>query len=130
MKIRVLIADRKTSIRFGLEVLLGEQPELELVGVVEDGDGLLLEIENKYPDLVIIGWGLPGLSMNDLLTEMRHRSKKIRVIVLSEKAKFRSTAMGAGANAFMHEGDPPQKLLAILQEFQTEISYPSDIEIQ
>ena len=138
---KVLLADQKINIRYGLMVLLREQPELEILGDTDNTEDLLLQIRTGCPDLVLLGWGLPGLPTEDLLAQIRTLCPQIRVIALSEKAYLREKALAAGADAFMCKGDPPEKLLSLLQgirklvegegvsHYPTEIRYSSDIEI-
>lgn len=138
----VLLADQKPNICYGLAVLLGEQPDLEIMGDVDNSDDLLLEIRKKCPDLILLEWGLPGLLMTDLMAEIRIICPGIRVIALSEKENLRETAFSSGVDAFMRKGDPPEKLLILLRDIQisieqdnlssytSEIRYSSDIEIQ
>jgi DNA-binding NarL/FixJ family response regulator len=140
-QMKVLLADQKSNIRYGLMVLLGEQPDLKIMGDTDNADDLLHQIKKDCPDLLLLGWGLPGMSMNELFTKICHLCPQIHIIVLSERAYLRETILSAGADGFMCKGDPPEKLLALVQKAQTfkaqemstncsaEIRYPSDIEI-
>ena len=46
MKIRVLVADDHAIIREGLRVMLGNQPDMEVVGVAANGREAIQLVEN------------------------------------------------------------------------------------
>ena len=115
---KVLLADAKPNIRYGLSVLLTEQPGLEVVGETDDPEGLLPQIKSNHPDLVILSWDFSSLEMEGLLRDMRLICPKLLIIALSAKPSLRQAALQAGANAFICKGDPPEKLLASLKYFR------------
>ncbi len=62
---QILLADNQPKVRFGLRVLLERQPGLKVVGEAADAEELLAQMEAACPDLVLLGWGLPGLAKAD-----------------------------------------------------------------
>ena len=64
---RILIADTQPKVRFALQVLLQRQPDLKVVGEAIDAESLLEEIETACPDVVLLGWELPGMDMDCLV---------------------------------------------------------------
>jgi len=62
---QILLADNQPKVRFGLRVLLERQPGLKVVGEAADAEELLAQMEAACPDLVLLGWGLPGLAEAD-----------------------------------------------------------------
>ena len=60
MQMRILLADGQPKVRFGLRVLLERQPGLIVVGEATNAKDLLAQMETGCPDLVLLGWGLPG----------------------------------------------------------------------
>ncbi|NIV36854.1 MAG: response regulator, partial [Anaerolineae bacterium] len=63
---RILIADTQPKVRFALQVLLQRQPDLNVVGEANDAQNLLEEVESECPDVVLLGWELPGMEMDSL----------------------------------------------------------------
>ncbi len=59
MKIRVLIVDDEPLAREGLAVLLGADPEIEIVGQCADGAAALQTIRREHPDLVFLDVQMP-----------------------------------------------------------------------
>lgn len=108
---RILLADDQPQVRFALRVLLEQQPGLAVVGEVSDGSGLLEHVVMTLPDVVLLGWELPGLRATDSLARLRQVCPGILVVVLSGRIEARIDALSAGADAFVSKGDPPERLL-------------------
>jgi DNA-binding NarL/FixJ family response regulator len=111
---RILLADHESNVRYGLRVLLEERPDLEVVGEAADAEDLLAQIQVACPDLVLLSWGLPGLTGADLPPALRSACEGLYVIVLSGRPEARQAILDAGANAFISKVEPPERLLAAI----------------
>ena len=56
-KIRVLVANRPRLMRELVLATISEQPDIEVIGVVEDTASLVDEVEQSRPDFLIIAQG-------------------------------------------------------------------------
>lgn len=111
---RILLADDQPQVRFALRVLLERQPGLTVVGEAADAETLLSQAGAVCPDLVLLGWELPGPAMNGLLLALRETCPKVLVIALSGRLEAHQAALSAGADAFVSKSDPPERLLAAI----------------
>jgi DNA-binding NarL/FixJ family response regulator len=111
---RVLLADNQSKIRYALHALLEQRPGLEIVGEAVDAKGLLAQVEVACPDLVLLGWGLRGLTAVDLLTALRKTCPDVMVIALSGRPEARQAILDAGADGFVSKTDSPEQLLAAI----------------
>jgi DNA-binding NarL/FixJ family response regulator len=111
---RILLADHRHKVRFALRALLEQQPDLKVVGEAADAEELLALTEETCPDLVLVDWELPGLTANDHLSALRRVCPDVFLLALSGRVKAREAALGAGADAFVSKGDPPERLLAAI----------------
>ncbi len=114
---RILLADDQPRVRFALRVLLERQPGLEVVGAALDADDLLAQAEATCPDLVLLGWELPGLIAVGSLSALRRICPDLFVIALSGRPEARRAALVAGANTFVSKTDPPERLLAAIDNY-------------
>jgi DNA-binding NarL/FixJ family response regulator len=112
----VLLADRQPKVRFALRVLLERQPGVVVVGEAVNVEELITQTRSKRPDLVILDWDLPGLPKSDSLSLLRKICPSLSVIALSGHSEARRGALIAGADAFASKVDPPERLLATIQE--------------
>src|SRR5690348_1228271 len=53
-KIRLLVADDHAILRSGLRMLINGQPDMEVVGEAEDGEGALQKAAESQPDVAIL----------------------------------------------------------------------------
>jgi DNA-binding NarL/FixJ family response regulator len=113
----VLLADDQPRVRFALRVLLERQVGLEMVGEAVDAKGLLAQTEATHPDLVLLGWELPGLASVGWLSTLREIHPDLYVIALSGRPGARRAALDAGADAFISKTDPPERLLAAIDQW-------------
>jgi chemotaxis response regulator CheB len=58
--VRVLVANRPRLMRELVLAILFDQPDIEVVGQVEDEADILSAVEEKSPDYLIVGLGDPG----------------------------------------------------------------------
>lgn len=111
---RILLADDQATVRSALQLLLEENPELDVVGEATEAGELLAQVDMACPDLVLLDWELPGSQAADLLPALRQHLPHLVVIALSGRPEARQSALDAGADAFVSKGDPPERLLATL----------------
>jgi DNA-binding NarL/FixJ family response regulator len=115
---RVLLVDSQPRVRFALRVLLERQPGLEVGGEASDADGLLTEASKVQPDLVLLGWELPGLAAGSSLLSLRQICPDAFVIALSGRPEAREVALSAGVDSFVSKADPPELLLAAIDRYR------------
>ena len=113
---RILVADDQPKVRFALRVLLERQLGLEVVGEAVDTEDLLMRTERVCPDLVLLGWELPGPVGADLLLALREICPDLFVVALSGRPEARRAALAAGADAFVSKTDLPERLLATISK--------------
>jgi DNA-binding NarL/FixJ family response regulator len=112
---RVILADDDRNVRSALRLLLERELELEVAGEAADGKDLLAEAKSAEPDLVLFDWELPGLTVAETLSRLRACCPEVILIGLSGRVEARQAALGAGVDAFVSKGDPPERVLDTLQ---------------
>lgn len=113
---RILIADAQPRVRFALRVLLDRQPDLEVMGEAADAHDLLALLETACPGVVLLGWELPGMVIEHLLSALREICPDTAVIALSGRLEAQSAAVTVGADAFVSKSSPPECLLAAIAD--------------
>jgi DNA-binding NarL/FixJ family response regulator len=113
---RVLLADDRRKVRSALRLLLEQGPGLSVVGEVIEAQDLLAQVQVTHPDLVLLDWELPGLRTNGLLSTLRRACPDLCIIALSGRPEARRAALSAGVDAFVSKGDPPERLLAAIDD--------------
>jgi DNA-binding NarL/FixJ family response regulator len=113
--LNILIGDAQPRVRFGLRLLLEQQPGWRVVGEVEDAQLLLEQIKFGCPDLVLLDWELSGLPVTELLATIRRACPRLWVVFMSSKDELRQAALQAGADIFAYKADPPEYLLELIR---------------
>jgi DNA-binding NarL/FixJ family response regulator len=120
MGLNILIGDASPRVRFGLRLLLEQQPGWRVAGEAEEAQELLEAVQCGCPDLVLLDWELPGMPAQELLTVIRQACPHLRVVFMSGKDELRQMALQAGADVFAYKADPPEKLLRLIRELVAE----------
>jgi DNA-binding NarL/FixJ family response regulator len=113
----LVIAAQQAATRSALRMLLREEADLDVVGEAASSEALVAQVETLLPDIVVLDWRLPGQPLADLIPILHGRNQRPGVIVLSGRPEIEQKIRAAGADAFFHMGDPPQRLLAVLRTF-------------
>lgn len=116
---RILLADDRVKVRSALQLLLEQEPDVEVVGEAGDGSSLLLLAEKETPDVIMLDWELPGRPIATLLAEVGHLLPAVKVVAMSVHPEARRAAHEAGVTAFVSKNAPSEELLAVLNALRT-----------
>jgi two-component system response regulator NreC len=113
LRTRILIADDHALVRSGLRALLGEQPDMEVVG--EAGDGVVVtEICRRLaPDVLLLDLTMPGRGGIGALEEIRRVCPAVKVLVLTmhEDEPYVRAAFRAGAAGYVLKKSAAEELV-------------------
>lgn len=127
MTVTILLADDHPLIRRGLRTLLETESGFSVVGEAEDGLQAVQLAENLQPGILIVDLMMPNLNGLEVLKQVRHRSPKTRMIVLSMQSAepyvvetFRSGAIG-----YVLKDSAPEELLTAIHQALIDVRYLS-----
>ena len=110
----VLAGFRADLLRFLLRIGRAGTSSVREIGSAVDSTGLLDWVKVACPDLILLDWELPGLPGGALLQLLHDFCPRLQVIALSGRPEARQAALDAGADAFASKGEPPERLLAVV----------------
>ena len=61
MKLNVVVADDQREVRDGLAMMLSAEPDLQVVGLAEDGVQAVAMAQRDRPDVVVMDVRMPGI---------------------------------------------------------------------
>jgi DNA-binding NarL/FixJ family response regulator len=98
----VIVAEDSLLVRQGIQMVIDRDPELELIGAVEDVAGLWALVAQTEPDVVVTDVRMPpGFSDEgiQLAVELRATHPRIGVVVLSQYAEpaYAQALLGGGS---------------------------------
>jgi DNA-binding NarL/FixJ family response regulator len=116
-KIRVLLVDDEASVRRGLRMRLGLEPDLEVAGEAASGRDAVLATASMAVDVIVMDLAMPGGDGLTAVSTLATASQHAAVVVLSfhDDRVTRAAAARAGATAFISKGEAPQELVAIIR---------------
>ena len=117
--VRVLVADKQASVRYALKVLLSRQAGLVYVGEAATFDECKDAVSKLSPDILLLDWELPGMRGQASLEWLQKTNAALKIIAMSGLPGARFSAVAAGANAFIHKTEPPDRLLSVLKSYET-----------
>jgi DNA-binding NarL/FixJ family response regulator len=106
--IRVLIADDHALFRRGLEMVLDEEDDIELVGQAGDGAEAAEKAGGSLPDVVLMDIRMPRSSGIDACRTMKEAapSTKIVMLTISDEEEDLFEAIKAGASGYLLKDIP------------------------
>ncbi len=82
-RIRVLVVDDHPAVQKGICDLLACYPDMEVVGMAEDGFSALEAAKSLSFDVMLLDVSLPGLSGIEVARKLRHSIPQLRIIMLA-----------------------------------------------
>ena len=114
--IRVLLVEDNDVYRSSLELLLGLQSGLEVVGAVGSGSEAAGAATTHEADVVLMDYRLPGLDGAEATRAVIAASGAAVICLTAEAtAEEREEILRAGASALVEKGDPIEALAAAIR---------------
>jgi DNA-binding NarL/FixJ family response regulator len=110
--IRVVMADDHYFMRRGVQALLQETADIEMVGEAVDGEEAIEKVKQLSPDVVVMDIAMPHMSGLQAIEQIRALGLRTAVIVLSmhaDETRVRH-ALRAGARGYVLKGSVPAEL--------------------
>jgi DNA-binding NarL/FixJ family response regulator len=116
--IKVLICDDQDLVCEGLKAILSTDPELEVVGVANDGAEALEMLPSCQPDLVLMDLKMPGMNGIHATRHIHQQYPQVCVLVLTtyDADNWVFDAIRAGARGYLLKDTPRERLIAAIKE--------------
>jgi DNA-binding NarL/FixJ family response regulator len=116
-RVKILVVDDHALFRAGLISLLGEMPELQVVGEADSGEAAIQMAANIKPDLILLDVNMPGMGGVEAVRVLKGKdSYRILMLTISKNDADLFGAISAGADGYLLKNAEPEELRrAILQ---------------
>jgi DNA-binding NarL/FixJ family response regulator len=127
-KYRVLLVDDHPIVRQGLSLLIDREADLSVCGEADGSHSAFQAISSLQPDIVILDISLSGPDGLDVLKEIRMKTAKLPVLILSmhDESIYAERAMRAGANGYIMKQEATEKVLVAIRRILQGDVYLSD----
>jgi DNA-binding NarL/FixJ family response regulator len=110
---RLLVADDHGIMRSGLRLLLGRQPDMEVIAEASDGVEAVQMALRIRPDICVMDVAMPRMTGLQATVEIRAHAPEVSVLVLSmhDDERYLFEALQAGAAGYVLKREADQALV-------------------
>ena len=111
-QIRVMIADDHPMVAQGIQSVLEEHKELEVVGVVHNGRSVIDQLNTLRPDVILMDLNMPdvnGLSATEMVLEQRPETR-VLILTMHDNPEYISSALSHGAKGYILKDVPTEEI--------------------
>jgi two-component system response regulator NreC len=116
-KIHILLADDHAVVRQGFRMILGAQPDMEIVGEAGNGREVLDLAGKLQPDVIVMDVAMPELNGIEATRRISDSSPRTRVLALSmhKDSVYVREILRAGARGYLLKDSIASDLLAAVR---------------
>ena len=110
---KVIICDDQAIVRDGLAMLLKLEPDIEVVGTVEDGAAAVEMVADKKPNVILMDLKMPIMNGVEATRQIKEKYPEVKVLVLTTYAddEWVFDAIQAGASGYLLKDTPREDLI-------------------
>jgi DNA-binding NarL/FixJ family response regulator len=111
---RVLLADDHDMVRAGFRIILGSQPDLEIVGEAATGAEALARAAELAPDVICMDVQMPdmdGLEATRRIVADESSASAVLILTTFDRDDYLFEALRAGASGFLLKNSTPEQLI-------------------
>jgi DNA-binding NarL/FixJ family response regulator len=118
MPLTLLLADDHQIVRQGLRAILTAEADFRLAGEAADGPEAVRLAERLRPDVLVLDLMMPGLNGMEVTRQVRRRSPRTQVVILSMHSNeaYVVEALRAGASGYVLKESSAEDLVTAIRE--------------
>ena len=115
--IKVLIAEDQELIRQSLEIILGNKPDMRIIGIAEDGNKAIELAQKLVPDIILMDMRMPFVDGVKCIKIIKEKFPQIKIIVLTtfDDDEYIFNALKNGASGYLLKGISSKELVEAIR---------------
>jgi len=114
--IRIVLVDDHQVVRQGVRAMLAIEKDMEVVGDYGSAEEAIPQIENLYPDVVLLDFRMPGMNGIEACQQIRAKGLACDVIILTLYEEHFAEAMRAGAKGYLPKDMKREELISTIRQ--------------
>lgn len=116
--IKVLCVDDHRIVREGLSLIIGRQPDMEVVATASSGEEAIDLFSKCRPDVTLMDLNLRGLGGLDAIKAIRRQDGQARIVVLTmhNGEEYIHRAIEAGAASYVLKDTLSDSLIGVIRD--------------
>ncbi len=110
--IKLLIADDQELMRQSLQIILGTEPDFEVIDAVQNGQEVIRCIRREKPDVILMDIRMPKMDGVDCTQIIKENYPEIKIIILTtfDDDEYVFDALKYGASGYLLKGISTKEL--------------------
>ncbi len=119
--LRIVVVDDHEVVRRGLEQVLANVADMELVAAVANGEAAVELVERLQPDVMLMDLSMPGIggveATRQVCERARELEREVHVVALTSFAEQKTVlaALHAGASGYLLKHATPEDVIAAIR---------------
>ncbi|GAA3835440.1 response regulator transcription factor [Sphaerisporangium flaviroseum] len=116
MSVKVVLVDDQELVRTGFRMVLGAQPDIDVVGEAADGAAAVELLGSVQADVVLMDVRMPRMDGVEATRLIRAMADPPKVLILTtfDLDEYAFSALKAGASGFLLKDVPPSDLISAI----------------
>jgi two-component system, NarL family, nitrate/nitrite response regulator NarL len=126
-RIKVVLVDDHHIVLDGLESLLQQEPEFQVLASLRSGEEVLDLLKTQQPQILLTDFSLPGISGIDFVRHVRRLYPQIKIIVLSmhDEAHIIKSVLKEGVEGYLLKNIQHSELKSAIRHVAQGLPYVS-----
>jgi DNA-binding NarL/FixJ family response regulator len=116
-KIKVMVADDHPLIRVGIQIVLAESKDIEIVGEACNGAEVIAQVSRLSADILILDATMPGMSASEVVEAVKKIAPTLKIIMIctSEEEPFVRTLNHTNIHGHLLKEENDTGLVDVIQ---------------
>ena len=116
-RLQILLADDHKVMREGLRMLINAQPDMEVVGEADHGQGAIALLQKLQPDLIVMDISMPELDGLEATERLQGLHPHIKILTLTRHTdkEYLQQMLKAGASGYVLKQSVSEELVRAIR---------------
>lgn len=125
---RIILAAREADLRLASQLLLTEEPNVDVVGTASTVSGTLALLKTYRVDIIILDSELSSRESSEWIAKIKNTKSKPKILLLVPEDIHSEKVSEMWVDAFVNKTEPPDRLITVFRRLVAEIKLEASKE--